>query len=353
MKYNITDMIDLAPGAPGLMIPMFRRTGSNLPFVQEMSENFEVVSMMPVMDIESYEFCTEVNDASTDVGEKGIISFRSFDLNVYSMTIQEIFRYRDLNRSKITEDPILDLQLGRICGDPLSMMFDKWNQASPVLDDISEAKRWVAGENRLFQKNDLIWRNVKKFSTEKREEKKHDVSEHGFEFYFRWLNKNYRSDSWQNMWIKAFQINAFEERLIQLGANWLSSQLSTENPVQYFRSVLYIVLERAGIQGMPEDFRRVMTSYVSENPDQIYGLLYPHDFIYYVIINLFGEISEQTKTISDDGVFSTIMEIDKIVGKDDRYSTHFRNALKELEVLQEYTAYFDYISNFDENDDAE
>lgn len=346
MRYSLSDIVDLAPSQPGLLIPIFQRIGSNLPFVQEMNENFEVVSMIPFMDADNYDLSTEIDRVSTDIGEKGIIAFRSYDTVVRSMTVDEIFRYRDEYRLQLSQDPFLDMQLARICGDPLSVMFDKWASIAPIFASDSAARHWSIGENRLFQKNRSIWRNVKKYSSDVKRDEVFSDNTHSFEYYFRWLNRNYRNISWQSVWVRAFQLDSFDERLIQIGNNWVSSQLNSDNTIQYFRNILYVVLERAGKHLTDDDFRRCLTSYFWDHPEQLYAILYPHDFIYYVMKNLSYDSASEKQ---DTSALAVVHDIQKIIDDDDRYSSYFFRALQERNVDEEYLLYLDSLTEIDQD----
>jgi hypothetical protein len=275
MKFKLSMLIDLVPGSKGLMIPVFKIEGSNLPFVQEMNEAFEVVEMQPYLAADFYEIALTSAQLSTDVGEKGIIAFRSFDDEIFSGDISQVLTYRDINRAHIADVPMLDLQIGRICGDPINSMYDKWRSVSDIHFEDKDAIFWRDNEISLYQQNRVIWTNLDHEEKDQIGETAGLLSSHSFEYMFRWLTKNFVNPAWKSVWIKCFRISPFDERLYIIAEDWLRLKMSDYESISEIKLILFVLLENQEIYRVSNDFIDQLNEYIYTKNFEFYEMLSP------------------------------------------------------------------------------
>ena len=251
--------------------------------------------MKPYFSADNYEYCLSDVRISTDVGEKGVIAFRSFDESVYVGDISSVMKYRDANRVEFSNYPLLDLQLARICGEAVSALYEKWRSAAKLYFNGKEINSWCDGELALFQKNGAIWRSINSEKI-KYEAEIHEVfGSHSFEYIFRWLVANMDHNNWPNVWVKAFKMYPFDERLHAIANKWLVSAMGSGVYIGELRLILYCHLEYIGGENISDiDFSEVFTEYVLSLGQDLSYVLYPNDFPYLVVSNLDFEREEKS-----------------------------------------------------------
>ncbi|MCF3639873.1 hypothetical protein LXM94_07815 [Rhizobium sp. TRM95111] len=287
MKFKVDILLDLVPESKGLLIPVFKIEGSNMPFAQEMNDGFEVYDMQPYLDSDNYEYIIPPTLCSTDVGEKGIFAFRSFDDEIVLGDISHVMEYRELYRANFSEFPLLDLQLARICGEPLSTLYSKWNSTATMYFGAEKSKSWIAREFELFQKNRLIWENINSISLKEEQNIITELRQHSFEYLFRWLAVNLSHSAWGRVWLHAFKMSPFDERMHIIAEQWLVKEIEEKSFVRDIRLILFCHLEyRMREDDEGEDFKEVITEYVSALDEEIFDFLHPSMLPYLLIRNI-------------------------------------------------------------------
>lgn len=288
MKFKIDILIDLSPDTPGMLVPIFKIDGSNLPYVQEMNDSFEVYDMQPYILADSYEYTIPVGKTETDIGEKGVIAFRSFDNSIFTGTLSEVLAYRDKNLENIASVALLDLQLARVCGEPIAALYDKMRRTSETYFDDKTARSWVAGELALQQKNRGIWDNINSLNSNKEDNEEFLIksNQHSFEYLFRWLTKNIHNKNWNSVWLRAFKINPFDERMSMIAREWLTSRMNDGYDIAEIKVLLYSYLECRKIFPTEDDFPEVLTEYLSFRMHDMFEILQPVDFSLLIFNNL-------------------------------------------------------------------
>lgn len=289
MKFKLDILLDISPGCKGMLIPVFKLTGSNLPFAQEMNDSFEVDDMQPYLSAENYEYTLPPDTISTDIGEKGVVAFRSFDENIVVGHINDVMLYRDANRDRFADCPLLDLQLARICAEPLGTIYQKWENAGKAYFEPLHSQSWVRGEYSLFQRNRSIWENIR--TPEKASEENFSLkfSHHSFEYLFRWLTENSGHANWDKIWISAFKKNPFDERLYIIAERWLQSRIIENIPFSEIKIMLFCYLEYSHTrENENEDFKELLTDYILDM-ENYHEMLQPTSFLYLIIRNITRE----------------------------------------------------------------
>ncbi len=244
--------------------------------------------MQPYLPADNYNYTLPQNNVNTDIGEKGIISFRSFDDQIISGDISVILNYRDLNSANISANALLDLQLSRICGDPLAIMYGKWSTAGLNYLGGKHAASWTRGELSLYQKNRSIWENIDSAKDTKEDDLFFSsFHNHSFEYLFRWLVANSFNSQWRKVWLRAFRLSPFDERMQSIAEEWLRQQISEGAPLSHTKLILFSFLEyNSQLRTDDKDFSEVLSDYISENIDEIYEILTPISFPYLLFKNI-------------------------------------------------------------------
>ncbi|MEH3092171.1 MAG: hypothetical protein PGN20_08950 [Agrobacterium cavarae] len=274
MKFKIDVIIDISSEKPGLLIPIFKIEGSNLPYAQEMNDAYEVYDMKPYLESDYYPYVIPEVSAFTDIGERGVICLRSYDGRIICGNIGEIVEHYNDERENIAVFPTLDMQLARLCGDPLAVLMDKWAAVErnsfkkPVRGD------WTDGELRVYQKSRSIWDRINAKDGPDRDHFLDTLNQHSFEFLFRWLVKHPTSDHWAVVWLRAIRLSPFDERMPMIAKDWLIGKILSYDDFNDFRIVLFLYLESDASEN-DTDFSDALTEYIIEDAERFHQFLHP------------------------------------------------------------------------------
>lgn len=328
MKFRIETILDVSDGSPGLLIPVFKMDGSNLPYAQEMNDAHEIHDMQPFLDADCYPYQLAPRTIETDIGELGVIAFRSFDLSVFVGSISDVFSFRDTNQQELEEHPFLDMQLSRLCGVPLAVLMDKWRSAGQNIFGKALGDAWARSELLIHQKQKEIWNRINEQPEEQRDTFIAHLNDHSFEFLFRWLVDFKNSRHWNKVWLRAFRLSPFDERMPILARDWLVGRLMSGEDFNEIRLVLFIFLEYLNDRN-DEDFRDALTEYVFERNKEYHVFLHPATMPLLLIMNTNFEISPRNSLEFIDYIIVRI-------GNDDRYDAAFRAAQRLRKAIVDY-----------------
>ena len=109
--FKVTGLIDVAPQTPSVLIPIFSQSASNEPFMQTMDEYYYVTRFTPFFKLEEYPICVPDQQYSTDIGQLGLIAFRSTDRTIWCGNVADVISCMKNMGGKIPGAPLLTLQL--------------------------------------------------------------------------------------------------------------------------------------------------------------------------------------------------------------------------------------------------
>ncbi len=281
MPYTVKTHIDLGNGAPSLLIPVFTSLRTNIPYVQQMDEFMVVVEMIPFFDYENYPCISETGQINTEVGDSGIVAFRDGHGTLRAGPVTDVFSYLESNIDELRQWPLLFMQLQRIRGAELPEMYDAWRLAARAMfDRESEATAWVASEHMLFQREKEIWASLDSRTKENAPVRPFAGSPADFspEYLIRWLSshRNFESTDWIRIWRHVIEREPFDERLLEIGQNWLFFAEANAFDVATCKSVLWHVLEQGrGSGSIPRPFSEFLSEKFATSPYLVYQLLRP------------------------------------------------------------------------------
>jgi hypothetical protein len=268
-----------------MVVPVFLMEGSNLPFIQEMDEYYNVVDMIPFLNSEYYEMTADIDGSySIQLNESGLVAFRDLQRDIRIMSLQEIFEYRDRHLADLESAPLLNLQLARACGVPRGAMYGMWTAVAEAYFPEGERSDWVDAEHQLNQRNRAIWSTIEDTGSDDLplDDTPGDV---GFERLFAWLNSNKPHPKWGKIWVKAFLKRPFDERMMELGENWVKSRIAGSSPVIEVKPVLFLFLESTTESDISEDFGPILRDYILEKSEEFYDFYYPNGFLFHLVRN--------------------------------------------------------------------
>ena len=159
--YRLSGYLDLAPGRPTLLIPVFTLQGMNTPYVQSMDEFYQIEDFFPYYHCEEFDLVSEDRFLEADVGQGGVIAFRFPDGRIFHGGIDELYEVADVRTNLFAEAPFLKMQLDRISVCPLAEQYKNWELvANTFFETVEQRTLWVQGELLLFQNNDKIWKQI-------------------------------------------------------------------------------------------------------------------------------------------------------------------------------------------------
>jgi hypothetical protein len=283
--YNLMQYVDISDGNPGMLIPLFSSSSTNLPYVQEMDEYFQVKAMLPFLDYENYNLVTAERALTVGVNDRGLVAFRSADQSIFCGNVADVIRYFEASRELIRKSPHLYSQLGRIEGDQFTSMYENWGLvARESFESKVQQAFWLDSEVSLFQSQRQIWDEI---NSDKREENsgkriglKEGASRYSSEYLIRWLSdrNNFIYSDWVKVWLYVNEGNPFEQRLLDVAQRWLFFNQAEGGDLGEARSVLFTLLHHARFsRGTFKDLGSFLSDELSESPYAIFYFLRPSE----------------------------------------------------------------------------
>jgi hypothetical protein len=272
--------VDISCGASGMLIPVLSSAGTNLPYVQQMDEFMRVRELVPFLDYENYPTVPTNDDREINVGDEGLIVFRSFDGCIISGNSSEIISYIHANRSVIAQRPILYAQLQRIEAATLTSSYEVWREVAAILfPGEPQRKLWIESEHLLFQRQKQIWAQIERIGN-RRDSSAHGglsdkISEYSVEKLFGWLTdrRNFLEANWTKEWHRLRELEPFGNRGLELALAWMFHLAAENHDLRQIRSVLYSCLEISW--DVSSELSEFLTDTFSTEPSLLFNFLRP------------------------------------------------------------------------------
>ena len=296
--FSVASFLDVSESRAGMLIPVLSAPNTNLPYVQQMDEFLQVKEIVPFLEYENYLLIANDHRRMVNVGDKGLIAFRSTDDAIVCGDIEEILKYISDNRKLILESPNLHSQLLRIESAEIETAYAAWRRVGDaVFEDVDQRRFWVDSEHQLFQKQRKIWAEID--PQEAQDPKTADsgiygsISEYGSEYLIRWLTNrsNFDSKSWTKVWHYVNAKSPFDERVAQTALSWVFYIGHTDVDVSQTKSVLYAVLERwlFNADAQLPDLADFLTDRLTDDLSLIFEFLRPRRLLSLLLLFLAHE----------------------------------------------------------------
>jgi hypothetical protein len=283
--YELIQFIDISDGYPGMLIPIFSSNSTNLPYVQQMDEYFQIKEMLPFLDYENYRLVMAERGRAVGVADRGLVAFRSADHSIVCGNPAEIIEYIEAHRELIRRSAHLDSQLRRIEGEKLSSMHEPWSRvAKESFERGDQQAFWLNSEVALFQSQAKIWEDI---DSEQHQEKsgkrigfKGQLSNYSSEYLIRWLSdrSNFIFSDWVKIWHHVNEQNPFEQRLVDVAQRWLFFSQASGGDLGEARSILFTLLHHARFsKGTLSELGSFLADELSDSPFSIFYFLRPSE----------------------------------------------------------------------------
>jgi hypothetical protein len=275
--------VDISDGHPGMLIPIFSSNSTNLPYVQQMDEYYQIREMLPFLDYENYNLVLAERGRTVSVGDRGLVGFRSTDHSIVYGNTAEIIEYIDAHRQLIQRSAHLDSQLRRIEGEKLSSMYEPWRLvAKESFERPDQQAFWLNSEVALFQSQAKIWEEIDSDQHQGRSEKqsglKGQLGTYSHEYLIRWLSdrSNFIYSDWVKVWHYVNERNPFEQRLVDVAQRWLFFSQASGGDLGEARSILFTLLHYARFsKGALSELGSFLSDELSDSPFSIFYFLRP------------------------------------------------------------------------------
>lgn len=234
-----------------MLVPVFNTATTNLPYVQQMDEFFQVKEVIPYLEYESYELLPADIQKTIVIGDRGIIAFRAPDNGIVCGDITEILSYIANNRDAIEIHKVLRSQLHRIEAADLNTSYEGWRSiAAEIFHDERQKKLWLESELSIFQKQRRIWAEIEPIKPDDHTGGESgiygSISEHSIEYLIRWLTtrKNFVSRDWTKVWHYVNERAPFDERPSTIALSWIFAVGDSGVDFQQTRSILMVLFDR-------------------------------------------------------------------------------------------------------------
>jgi len=303
--FNLIFFIDISEGRPGMLIPLFSSPNTNLPYVQQMDEFFQVRELVPFLEYENYKTAPSEKARSIAINDQGLVAFRSTDNAIVCGDVTEILQYIADNQALVSQDQILRSQLHRIEAAELKPSYEAWRAvAGLTFDDEDQRKFWIDSELQLFQKQKKIWADIDSKDTSAAKGDQGSIyvsiSEHSTEYLLRWLStrSNFVSKDWTKIWHYVNEETPFDERVEEIALSWIYFLGDEDHDLQQTKSVVYVLLERWKAHPKWTEFGEFLSDRLASDPSLLFTFLRPKR----LFRGLFG-------FLSINGEFSDVLKI--------------------------------------------
>lgn len=225
--FKVAGYLEFADDAPGMLVPIFAKLGTNTPYVQSMDEFCEIEDFFAYYQYENFSFISESRTIEAEIGRAGLIAFRTPLGEIWCGEAPRAIEYLNLQTTDLDHAPLLKLQLLRLSNAPLAQQYEAWRDASDRYFKSSRQRaRWLDAELLSHQSDDRIWNriNAKKADTHKKmhfiaDRFRSEDPEHRFEVLAN--PQHFDFSDWEVEWFKLKQQLPADERVHLLANEWL------------------------------------------------------------------------------------------------------------------------------------
>jgi hypothetical protein len=280
-------LVDASDGEPGMLIPVLSSSSTNLPYVQQMDEYFQVTEMLPFLEYENYPLVAYNASTGTEIGDRGLVAFRGIDGSIFCGSTAEVVQQFERSKDEVRTSPHLYSQLLRIEGVELGSIYDAWRTVANATFEGEEQRRfWLESELTHFQTQREIWADIDSQREDDRSRQAFGLAEglntYSSEYLIRWLTnrKNFRCSDWGKIWHYVSENTPFDSRLFAIGLQWLYFAQAEGLSLSEAKSIVFALLQLAVFSN--EDLRNfgtLLSDELSNDLLAIFGLLRPAFFL--------------------------------------------------------------------------
>jgi hypothetical protein len=253
--FKVSACIDTSEGQPGLVIPVFRIEKTNIPFVQEMDEFFNIICFVPYYEADEYSLVPLESPIICNENEPGVIAFIQPDSTVFAGRMKDIFSYLQVNDKELLVSPLLRAQLMRITSADLAAQYDAWKLvAQSCFESERQQEAWVRAELELSQRSKHLWRIIGSFDLNRKLPKKIDYDRGAIDDPERLLDiianrANFAATNWSQLWFMLLAHMPIDARVHNLASQWLYHMYSLGSPFFRAGDVLCACIEHQASTG--------------------------------------------------------------------------------------------------------
>jgi hypothetical protein len=282
--YSVTHFVDVSDGQAGMLIPVFASSSTNLPYVQQMDEYFQVTEMLPFLEFENYPLVVCNASRSTEVGDRGLVAFRSTDNSIVCGTVAETLNFLDRSRETIKASPHLYSQLLRIEGVERGFIYEAWKAVAQATFEREDQRQfWISSELALFEAQQHLWEDIG--SSSRADDRSRiafglsgALNSYSSEYLIRWLanRKNFSCADWAKIWHYVNERDPFESRLFEVALQWLYFTQAEGLDLSEARSIVFAILQLSRFaKGGLADLGGFLSDELINDLPTLYGFLRP------------------------------------------------------------------------------
>jgi hypothetical protein len=281
--FNLIQFIDISDNKPGMLIPLLSAPNTNLPYVQQMDEFMMVREIVPFIEYENYAILPADQPRTVNLGDNGIIAFRTFEDEIFCGDIQEVLFYISQHKEAISRHAILATQLNRIESANLAKSYAAWRLAAVEVFPLDEdqQKFWTDSEFQLFQKQKRIWNDIDPLDTEAPEVGGGGVygtiSEHSTEYLLRWLSNrvNFNAKDWTKVWHYVAARSPFDDRVAQIALGWLFYLRAEGQDLRQAKSLINALLHLWSLGSTLQGFGEFLCDSITSDYSLLFEFIRP------------------------------------------------------------------------------
>ncbi len=250
--FALNAFIDISNGRPGMLVPLLSAPNTNLPYVQQMDEFLIVKEIIPYLEYENYPIVAGNEARSVEIGDRGLIAFRSVDYTIFCGNTEETLKYVGENKDLIQTSLLLRTQLNRIEAVGLEKSYDVWRDlAKSTFHSERQRALWLDSEYRLYNRQQQIWDEIDgnelKPEPPSRPGLEKPLPEYDTETLVRWLSNrsHYFAKGWTAVWHYVNARLPFDDRVSLLGVSWMYAVNEEDTDFEQSKSILFALFYRS------------------------------------------------------------------------------------------------------------
>jgi hypothetical protein len=131
---------------PATLVLIFQINNLNVPYVQIMDEYYYIQSFSPFYHADNYTIVSVRCDQQFDTGERGVICFRSPEVEIICDDVTKLHKYYRHYEKTIRDCPLLMMQLLGIMNEPTAVRYEAWKLVGESYISSLQKDFWVRSE---------------------------------------------------------------------------------------------------------------------------------------------------------------------------------------------------------------